>query len=150
MTTKTCTKCNLTKEATSEFFYKKPPSRKPVAGDLGLNTICKACVIAKVSAWGKNNKDKVNLKDRKARASLSAWVNSLKEAPCTDCGVQYPPVCMDFDHLPGTEKIMDLATARARKWSKGKILAEIDKCELVCSNCHRIRTANRKGVMSDE
>lgn len=66
----------------------------------------------------------------------------LKRKPCLDCGRSFPPVCMDFDHRPGTVKSIDVA----RLVSQGPaiMLEEIEKCDLVCSNCHRIRTHQRR------
>jgi N-glycosylase/DNA lyase len=74
---------------------------------------------------------------RKSRA----FVNSLKTEPCMDCGGTFPPYVMDFDHRPDTEKVSDLAHMTGR--SSKRILEEISKCDLVCANCHRIRTYNR-------
>lgn len=65
--------------------------------------------------------------------------------PCTDCG-EPDPVVLDFDHLPGFEKrfaISRAVGASTRSWKS--ILAEIAKCEVVCANCHRRRTAARGG-----
>lgn len=50
---------------------------------------------------------------------------------------------MQWDHLPGAVKLGDVSTLRGR--SKQKILDEIAKCELVCSNCHVLRTFRRAG-----
>lgn len=71
------------------------------------------------------------------------WMDSLKNGPCTDCGEKYPPYVMEWDHLPQFEKVMGLGLMRVRRLGREKVLAEIAKCELVCSNCHAIRTYNR-------
>jgi hypothetical protein len=52
---------------------------------------------------------------------------------------------MEFDHLPGTEKLTDLGHVRARKWGWRRIQVEIAKCEVVSPTCHRIRTLRRLG-----
>jgi len=65
-----------------------------------------------------------------------------KNVPCKDCGNSFPPECMDFDHLPGTIKHNGVGAMVLS--SKEKLLAEIAKCEVVCSNCHRIRTYRRR------
>ena len=57
--------------------------------------------------------------------------------PCVDCGGNFPPECMDWDHIKGTKR---RAVAKIRGNSQKYILDEIEKCELVCANCHRIRT----------
>jgi hypothetical protein len=51
---------------------------------------------------------------------------------------------MDFDHVNGQEKYMDVSTMCDKGFSKEKILQEIAKCELVCAVCHRIREKNRR------
>jgi len=50
---------------------------------------------------------------------------------------------MDFDHLPGQKK--GLAVAHLLHYLDLSVVeAEIKKCELVCANCHRVRTRDRK------
>ena len=73
---------------------------------------------------------------------LANLINSAKSNPCSDCGNSYPTVCMDFDHVNG-KKEFSIARAIGDRLSLDRILLEIEKCELVCSNCHRIRTSNR-------
>ena len=50
---------------------------------------------------------------------------------------------MTFDHRPGTTKVGDLATL-ARSGCTGLFEAELAKCDLVCANCHAIRTYLRR------
>jgi hypothetical protein len=67
-----------------------------------------------------------------------SWVASIKAKPCMDCGGTFPSCCMDFDHRPGTVKV---AGVGQMMWEHiEKVKAEIEKCDLVCANCHRIRT----------
>lgn len=69
------------------------------------------------------------------------YVDSLKEnKPCADCGVSYPPYVMDFDHVGS--KTMNISKMRQVN-GRDTIDKEISKCELVCANCHRIRTHTR-------
>ena len=70
-----------------------------------------------------------------------AFIDKFKEVPCADCGIQYPPYVMDFDHLPEYEK--EIQIGKHVHYSVERLLAEIEKCDVVCSNCHRIRTYNR-------
>lgn len=70
-----------------------------------------------------------------------ALIDALKDAPCADCGVKYPPYVMQFDHL--SDKQFTLSRARGQSASVETILAEIAKCELVCANCHAERTHSR-------
>lgn len=90
------------------------------------------------------NKERRQEANRQERVEARDFVWSLKIGPCTDCGNTYPPYVMDFDHINGDKEI-NVAEAANRRWSKERILQEIEKCELVCANCHRIRTYTRMG-----
>ena len=61
---------------------------------------------------------------------------------CTDCGGVFPPEAMQWDHLPGSIKLGEIS-AKIRQWSRRLIFEELAKCELVCANCHAIRTYKR-------
>ena len=74
------------------------------------------------------------------RATLRAAIKESKDVPCTDCGELHPPYVMDFDHLDPTTKVMSVADMVTRNVSLVTLMAEIAKCEVVCANCHRIRT----------
>lgn len=70
------------------------------------------------------------------------WTKHYKEThPCKDCGNFYPAYVMDFDHL--RDKINTINNL-VRYGSLQMVQIEVEKCEIVCSNCHRIRTYNRK------
>lgn len=69
------------------------------------------------------------------------WMWSLKEAPCTDCNIQYPPPAMEWDHVRG---VKFMAVSAMTMYSEKRILAEIEKCDLVCANCHNMRTYNQR------
>jgi hypothetical protein len=75
---------------------------------------------------------------------MAAWASELKaNKPCADCGGTFHPQAMVWDHLPGAEKRGDVSHL-ARRIGKERILAEIAKCELVCANCHAVRTFDRR------
>ena len=76
------------------------------------------------------------------RSRNREFVNNLKRVPCTDCKVSYPPYVMDFDHLG--DKKLSINRLVQKGYSIESILEELKKCEVVCSNCHRTRTKNRK------
>lgn len=88
------------------------------------------------------NKEKVVSRHRQTRSKWRDIVNKIKEVPCMDCGIQYPPYVMEFDHREGEEKVNSIADLlRFGKWNS--ILEETTKCDIVCSNCHAIRTYTR-------
>jgi hypothetical protein len=76
------------------------------------------------------------------RAEIRAIIEQAKARPCSDCGRSYPGFVMDLDHVRG-EKSFSLSKAVQRAFSVtlDEIRAEIAKCDVVCANCHRIRTA---------
>src|SRR5579871_685055 len=89
---------------------------------------------------------RVRISRVKRRDRLSEWINQFKCKPCTDCGGEFPPYLMDFDHVTG-DKLDDICGMRMRTVSREAIRAEIAKCEVVCANCHRARThARRSGL----
>jgi hypothetical protein len=69
-------------------------------------------------------------------------LHAIKSKPCADCGLVFDPVCMDFDHRPGTTKQFEIGQMRER--SLRLVMAEIAKCNLVCANCHRIHTHHHR------
>lgn len=69
------------------------------------------------------------------------FIRKLKSAPCTDCKVSYPYYVMDFDHVRGI-KSFNICGAHFNRTTK-EVQAELLKCDLVCSNCHRERTHGR-------
>ena len=89
-------------------------------------------------------KRKATHKRTEKRAVLrnTAFVRELKESTrCTDCHLFWPAYVMDFDHLRDKTD----AIARFKNHSLERLKEEIAKCELVCSNCHRVRTYSRRG-----
>lgn len=80
---------------------------------------------------------------RRTKAYLSRYIQELKnKTPCMDCKESYPYYVMDFDHVRGRKQanVAELINTLSKK----RIDEEISKCEIVCSNCHRIRTHERK------
>jgi hypothetical protein len=73
----------------------------------------------------------------------AAITRAERERPCADCGVTYPYHVMDFDHI-GDDKTAGIAAMVQQPVSEKKLREEIAKCEVVCSNCHRIRTYERR------
>ena len=77
-------------------------------------------------------------------SELKAWLVELKSKPCVDCNHSFPICCMDFDHRPGEKKSYCVGTMFAHHYSRSLIERELNKCDLVCANCHRIRTRDKK------
>lgn len=69
-----------------------------------------------------------------------------KQRPCMDCGIQYPTCAMDYDHRPDETKVLDICALARRQGNIAKLLNEMAKCDVVCSNCHRWRTHERQMI----
>ena len=112
----------------------------------GVNSRCKTCraVLAHERYEAKVGRS-VPRHPQRSERRRSAWLVGLKAArPCTDCGRIFPHQVMQWDHLPGYEKLGDLSEDFWGR-TRDEILAEIAKCHLVCTNCHTIRTFKRNG-----
>jgi hypothetical protein len=68
-------------------------------------------------------------------------IEFLREHPCVDCG-ESDPLVLEFDHLENKRFNVSQGFA-GRNWQT--IVEEMAKCEVVCANCHRRRTALRHG-----
>lgn len=76
---------------------------------------------------------------RKNRDKIRSYLAELRSnTPCNDCKQVFHWVAMDFDHVRGV-KVVELS--KAKTWQK--VFDELPKCDIVCSNCHRIRTFTR-------
>jgi hypothetical protein len=82
---------------------------------------------------------------RETRARISDYLRELKtDHPCTDCQLTWPPYVMQFDHIGTAAKAFNVGDFWRGRYSLAAVQAEIAKCELVCANCHAIRTHTRK------
>jgi hypothetical protein len=89
----------------------------------------------------KKNKDSYRQRDKTYREKVREYVKKIKESyPCTDCGIFYPYYVMEFDHLHSKDKTVSWFASRG---TLQQVKNEIEKCELVCSNCHAERTWKR-------
>jgi molybdopterin synthase catalytic subunit len=81
---------------------------------------------------------------RETKAQLFQEVAEYKATnPCSDCGQRFHFVAMQFDHRPGELKIGEVSNL-IKAGARLKVWAEIAKCDLVCANCHAIRTYQRQ------
>ncbi len=74
------------------------------------------------------------------KAQRRGLLDAIKvERGCADCGYNADSVALDFDHLG--EKNFNISMS---KRTVQAILQEVATCEVVCANCHRIRTKHRR------
>lgn len=84
------------------------------------------------------------LKKQKDRTrGIILWVREYKKTQrCKDCG-EADPIVLEFDHLETSEKKFNIGDCCRLGWSKETLKKEMSKCEVVCANCHRRRTAKQ-------
>jgi hypothetical protein len=77
---------------------------------------------------------------RVRQAATLEFLRDLRRRPCQDCGGTFPPWVMDFDHRDPREKKFSILEGRDQLKSRAALLEEIAKCDIVCANCHAVRT----------
>lgn len=70
------------------------------------------------------------------------WLAGIQAKPCMDCGVQYPSHVMQFDHRDPSTKCFTIAANKCRALTALQV--EVEKCDVVCANCHAERTHQRR------
>jgi hypothetical protein len=135
-TTRVCRFCRV--ERPMDMFYLDSEARQSAKARRPVKQPCRAC------QWERNN---ARLGPR--RAILDRI--KIEAGGCADCGLFQPdhPEIYDFDHRPGVMKegkLSDLAT----KGTVEAMIAETEKCDVVCANCHRIRTRTRDQTRYDQ
>ena len=111
-----------------------------------VQSYCRSCSNLAWTQWyskGTNRESHRKLMSkRRARRNRRhrQLVDDAKSVPCTDCGGRYPPHVMDLDHL--ADKQGEISRLMYSVGTE-RLIREIAKCEVVCANCHRIRTHDR-------
>jgi hypothetical protein len=73
------------------------------------------------------------------------WVAQyLREHPCVDCGITDIRV-LEFDHKDPSAKRLPVSVLARSGYSLMAVKEEIEKCDVRCANCHRIRTHEQQG-----
>lgn len=104
---------------------------------------CAACRAEYQTAWHQTHGVDRLAAARARKLAAIAYVDQIKtSSSCTDCRESFPANAMDFDHL--RDKRRDVSSLVRSGASIETINIEIAKCELVCANCHRVRTHIRR------
>jgi len=126
MKTKTCKRCKKTLAVS--LFSKN--CRKPD----GLQISCKACMKEMNARHYTKYKDVQQALNRKNKALLRVRLREIKEKnPCL-CGEDCV-ACLDFHHLSGKEDTISRMLSNTYGWDR--LVLELRKCCVICSNCHR-------------
>ncbi len=107
-------------------------------------------------AWYKKNRERIKEKLYKRRKAIRQerliFLRTYKARKgCADCN-EKDPLVLDFDHKNPKKKHMNVCDMVRDGWSMINIMKEVKKCEVVCANCHRRRTAKQFewGSIDDE
>jgi len=90
-----------------------------------------------------DERSRLRRKFRDAWSRDIEFLTTLRSRPCADCDRRFDPSVMEFDHRDPTTKAR-LVTRLAGRVSRARLLEEIAKCDIVCANCHRVRTHARR------
>jgi len=132
-----CRVCKIEKEI-ELFPWAKVGARR--------SSRCKDCQKILSKKHYQNNKKYYQDKEKIRREKYYSETNKLLydyliEHPCVKCG-ESEPLFLDFDHCTGTnDKIANISVLVSIKVNFDKILKEIEKCQVLCLKCHRIKTA---------
>lgn len=132
MQTKICALCHKTKEV-SEFSLRSQSKD-------GRQSWCKTCANKRRLEYYRQNPERTRGNARKSVERNKAFIRGyLATHPCVDCG--YNDIrALDFDHVRG-QKRNEVSALVTKGCSLKAIEEEINKCEVRCANCHRIRHA---------
>lgn len=119
--TRRCSTCGERKPVETGFYRKS-------RGGSGYRTTCRDCSRAYQA---------------EVKREVTDFVDAYKmQSGCADCGWCKHPQALEFDHRP--DEIKGAEISDMRKAPLSLVIEEIAKCDVVCANCHRIRTFNRR------
>lgn len=132
ITLRTCNVCLIEKPLTDFYPYKSPWNGEP-----RWTRKCKVCQTK--YRQDRRNRDKAtyNKQTQQRRNENKLRAIEYKGGCCKDCKGTFPPYVYDFHHLDPKEKEGTLGTLLHRTFEN--CIVELDKCVLLCANCHRIR-----------
>ena len=126
MTKKVCTKCEFNLDLSN--FYRRSNGRYYAA--------CIYCTLEDNKKRADKNRDKYNKDARDRRQARKVRAVEYKGGKCEHCDKEYHVAAFDFHHTNPSEKESDPGLLMGA--SDEVLFKELDKCILLCSNCHRI------------
>ena len=128
MQTKQCTKCEQIKDLSCYSLNKSKKS--------GYNSECKDCHKIIRKKYYETNKSKererIQLRKEQQKLAFKVFKSTLKCKLCDESHI----ATLQFHHLDPTQKEIGIAIAVHSGWGQERLKAEIDKCVVLCANCH--------------
>lgn len=90
-----------------------------------------------MARWYERNKDLQIQRNRDRKDRIRQWIQDYKaQHGCAHCGERHP-ACLDLHHKEPSEKEYNVGSVFAIGWKIERIQSELDKCIILCANCHR-------------
>ena len=94
--------------------------------------------------WHQRHREKRLARMYERKAAIYQYVQNMKsQLYCVDCGERHPAT-LQFHHLNSEDKVFNISDAARRGTSLDRINKEIQKCIVLCANCHLIRHYNMR------
>jgi len=90
----------------------------------------------KAKLWRENNRDYIRTKQRLDKRKRKEEAVFYLGGTCAECGGEFHPSIFEFHHKEPQNKHKD--PSKCLSLSKSKLRVELDKCILLCANCHRL------------
>ena len=140
---KKCSKCSEEKLVTTEFFHRQKRNKD------GFDYHCKECRKmkwqdperkrkdkARHRAYFIKNKEEIIARHKKSRRTAKEQLVERFGGKCVQCGYDRCPAGFDFHHIIPEEKEFSIGE-NCGNFAYERLLNEVEKCALLCSNCHR-------------
>lgn len=115
-------------------------NRRSTAKD-GRQWNCRACNAQWHAEHKSSHNQMIAARNRRIAEDINRKLFEYKlERGCADCGERDPTV-LEFDHVDGKTQAVSTMARYALRWPR--ILLELERCDVVCANCHRRRTSRR-------
>ncbi len=122
----------VTREIIHDLYYNQGYPRTAITAEYGY--------AKSVVAYHLDDKSKTRAAEliRARKNRLLRFVEEIKrERGCSRCPEKHP-ACLDFHHRDPSQKLFSISNgASQNRYSEDKLLIEIEKCDIICSNCHR-------------
>ncbi len=128
---KTCTECKREKPA-EQFSYRF--KHKSIR-----HSACKDCSRKRIRKYYRQHSASERQRIKLRREQIAKWFSQLKlqlKKHCRICKENHP-ACLDFHHRDPKSKTRKISDMVLFGWGKERILKELRKCDVLCSNCHR-------------
>ena len=126
---KVCTTCN-TEKPFSEFHVDRTSRTTG-----GVKSKCKVCCIKKAGEYNKIHRVRISHKQSEKARERKLLAIEYLGGKCNICGQMPHPAAMDFHHKDPSQKEFTPGYIKNNSWKM--LTKELDKCLLLCANCHR-------------